>query len=195
MAGSMVFAVEQETTDFNDPSEGQGSAGLVSNTLPIVLIWLQQTMIKGNMQNDAILRSNKSLLRLRKSALHYKLITARPADPVFDISQAQDLFAQFKLSVVRDGTSDLFDFSSPGEVMRSLPGYYLLYFRNADNSRDYAFGFKFTTHAGNYFFDPNAGLFHYPNVDDLLLNLTYLNTTTYYDFLGGQYWYKQFILG
>lgn len=195
MAGSMVFAVDEETADFDRPSGGQGSAGLVSNTLPIVLIWLQQTMIKGNMQNDAILRSNKSLLTLRRSALHYKLITDRPAAPVFDITKAQDLFAQFKLTMVREGASDLFDFSSPGEVMRSLPGYYLLYVRNAENTRDYAFGFKFTTRAGNYFFDPNAGLFHYPYVDDLLLNLTYLNTTTYYDFLGGQYWYKQFILG
>lgn len=195
MAGSMVFAVDRDTADFQDGTAGHGSSGLVSNTLPIVLLWLQQTMIKGNMRNDAILRSNKSLLTLRRSALHYQLITARPADPVFDITQADDLFAQFKLSIVRGGSSDLFDFSSPGEVMCSLPGYYLLYFRNADNTRDYAFGFKFTTRAGNYFFDPNAGLFHYPDINDLLLNLTYLNTTTYYDFLGGQYWYKQFILG
>lgn len=193
MAGSMVFAVDEDTADFGN--KGQASAGLVSNALPIVLLWLQQTMVKGNMQNDAILRSNKSLLTLRRSALHYKLVASRPAAPAFDINQSRDLFAQFMLSMVREGTSDLFDFSSAGEVMCSLPGYYLLYVRTADNSRDYAFGFKFTTRAGNYVFDPNAGLFHYRKVDDLLLNLTYLNTTTYYDFLGGQYWYKQFILG
>jgi len=195
MAGSMVFAVDQDTADYGKAGGGQGSAGLVSNTLPVVLLWLQQTIVKGNMQNDAILRSNKSLIALRRSSLHYKLITERPSKPVFDITREQDLFKQFKLSVVRDGTSDLFDFSSPGEVMCSLPGYYLLYVRSADNSRDYTFGFKFTTHAGNYFFDPNAGLFHYPDINDLLLNLSYLNTTTYYDFIGGQYWYYQFILG
>jgi len=195
MAGNMVFAVNQEVTDFNRQTGNSGTAGLVSNCLPMVLVWLQQTMVRGNMQNDAILRSNKSLITLRQSALHYKLVTDRPADPAFDINKAQDLFKQFKLNEIRKGSSDLFDFSSPGEAMCALPGYYLLYFRNADNTRDHAFGFKFTTHAGNFFFDPNAGLFYYPDVDDLLLNLTYLNTTTYYDFLGGQYWFKQLILG
>lgn len=193
MAGSMVFAVDEDTADLDNGR--QATAGLVSNALPIALLWLQQTMVQGNMQNDAILRSNKPLLILRRSSLHHKLIMERPADPVFDITRAQDLFAQFKLSMVWGGSSDLFDFSSVGEVMCSLPGHYLLYVRNADNTRDYAFGFKFTTRAGNYFFDPNAGLFHYANIDDLLLNLTYLNTTTYYDFLGGQYWFKQVILG
>lgn len=193
MAGNIVFAVDADTADLDNGR--QASARLVSNTLPIVMLWLQQTMVQGNMQNDAILRSNKPLLILRRSSLHHKLIKERPADPVFDITRAQDLFAQFKLSIVWGGSSDLFDFSSVGEVMCSLPGYYLLYVRNADNTRDYAFGCKFTARAGNYFFDPNAGLFHYPNVDDLLLNLTYLNTTTYHDFLGGQYWFKHVILG
>lgn len=195
MAGNIVFAVNQEVADFNRQTGNSGSPGLVSNCLPMVLVWLQQTMVRGNMQNDAILRSNQSLITLRQSALHFKLVTDRPANPVFDISKAQDLFLQFKLNQIREGSSDLFDFSSPGEAMSSLPGYYLLYFRSADNTRDHAFGFKFTTSAGNFFFDPDAGLYHYPEVDDLLLNLTYLNTTTYHDFLGGQYWFKQLILG
>lgn len=195
MAGNRVFAVNQEAADYNHQTGNSGSARIVSNCLPVALIWLQQTMVRGNMQDDAVLRSNKSLITMRQSALHYKLVTERPADPVFNINNAQDFFKQFKLSQVRAGSSDLFDFSSPGEAMCSLQGYYLLYIRSPDNSRDHAFGFKFTTHAGNYFFDPDAGLFHYPDVDDLLLNLTYLNTTTYYDFLGGQYWFKQLILG
>ena len=193
MAGNMVFAVNEDSVDFSNG--WQTSAPLVSNALPIVLLWLQQTMVMGNMRNDAILRSNKPLLRLRRSALHYELIARRPASPSFDINDSDSLFASFKLSTVHGGTGDLFDFSSPGEVMSTLHGHYLMYMRTADNSRDYAFGFKFTRHAGNYFFDPNAGLFHYSKIDDLLLNLTYLNTTTYYDFLGGTFWYRQFILG
>jgi len=195
MAGNRVFAVNQEAADFNRRTGNGGAAGLVSNCLPVVLVWLQQTMVRGNMQNDAILRSNKSLITMRQSALHYKLVTDRPAAPVFDINDAGELFKQFNLTAVREGSSDLFDFSSPGEAMCSLPGYYMMYFRNADNSRDHAFGFKFTSHAGNFFFDPDAGLFHYPELEDLLLNLTYLNTTSYYDFIGGQYWFRQLILG
>jgi len=195
MAGNMVFAVNQEAADFNRQVGNSGTSGLVSNCLPVVMLWLQQTMVHGNMQNDAILRSNKSLITMRQSALHYKLITDRPAAPMFDIGKAKELFLQFKLNELREGSSDLFDFSSPGEVMSSLPGYYLLYIRNADDTQDHAFGFKFTTQSGNYFFDPDAGLYHYPNVDDLLLNLSYLNTTRYYDFIGGQYWFKQLILG
>ncbi len=195
MAGNKVFAVNQEAADFNRQTGNNRSSGLVSNCLPVVLIWLQQTMVRGNMQNDAVLRSNKALVILRQSLLHYKLITERPSAPVFDINQAAELFSQFKLHQIREGCSDLFDFSSPGEAMNALPGYYMLYFRDAKNLRDHAFGFKFTTHSGYFFFDPSAGLYHYPNVDDLLLNLTYLNTTTYHDFLGGQYWFKQLTLG
>lgn len=195
MAGDMVFAVTQDAADFNRRTGNSGSTGLVSNCLPMVLVWLQQTMARGNMQNDAILRSNQKLITLRQSVLHYKLVTDRPADPAFDINQAHELFKQFKLREVRQGFSDLFDFSSPGEAMSVLPGYYLLYVRSADDSRDHAFGFKFTSQAGNFLFDPNAGLYHYPQLDDLLLSLTFLNTTTYYDFIGGQYWFKQFILG
>ena len=78
--------------------------------------------------------------------------------------------------------------------MAELPGHYLLYVKSADASMDYAFGFKFTKHDGNYFFDPNAGLFHYKKLDDLFLSLTYLNTTMYYDFLGGEFTFKQVML-
>ena len=195
MAGNMVFAVNQEAAEFNRKPGNNGTAGLVTNCLPVVLVWLQQTMVRGNMQNDAVLRSNQELITLRQSVLHYKLVTARPAAPSFDFTKAQELFSQFKLTEVRQGSGDLFDFSLPGEAMCALPGYYLLYVRSADNTRDHSFGLKFTSQAGNFFFDPDAGLFHYPKVDDLLLNLTYLNTTTYYDFIGGQYWFKQVILG
>lgn len=193
MAGNMVFAVSEDSVNFDNG--WQTSAPLVSNALPIVLLWLQQTMIKGNWQNDAILRSNKPLLRLRRSVLTQQLRAKRPTAPSFDINDSNELFKQFRLSIVRSASSDLFDFSSPGEAMAELPGHYLLYVKSADESRDYAFGFKFTRDRGNYFFDPNAGLFHYERVSDLLLSLTYLNTTMYYDFLGGQFTFKQFILG
>lgn len=193
MAGSMVFAVNEENVDFDYGR--QHSASLVSDALPVVMLWLQQTMVRGNMQNDAVLRSNQKLITLRRSTLHYKLVTNRPANPSFHFYEADDLFAQFKLKEVRLGSGDLFDFSVTGEAMSALPGYYLLYVRSADNRLDHAFGCKFTSQAGNYFFDPNAGLFHYNKLDDLLLSMTYLNTTSYYDFLGGQYWFKQLILG
>lgn len=193
MAGNMVFAVNEDSINFDNG--WQTSAPLVSNALPIALLWLQQTMFKGNWQNDTILRSSKPLLRLRRSVLQQNLRSKRPTAPSFDINDAGELFSQFRLSLVRDGSGDLFDFSMPGEMMSALPGYYLLYVKMADGTMDYAFGFKFTKHDGHYFFDPNAGLFHYYKLDDLLLSLTYLNTTMYYDFLGGQFWFKQFILG
>ena len=193
MAGNMVFAVSEDSINFDNG--WQTSAPLVSNTLPIVLLWLQQTMIKGDWQNDAILRSNKPLLRLRRSVLTQQLRATRPYAPTFDINASHGLFKQFNLSIVRGDDNDLFDFSSPGEAMAELPGYYLLYIKSADGTQDYAFGFKFTRDRGHYFFDPNAGLFHYAKVNELLLSLTYLNTTMYYDFLGGQFSFRQFILG
>ncbi len=195
MVGNRVFTVNQEAAEFSRQTGNNRSSGLVSNCLPIVLVWLQQTMVRGNMQNDAVLRSNNPLVILRQSILHYKLITERPSAPVFDINQAPELFSQFKLYQVREACNDLFDFSSAGEAMYSLPGYYMLYFRDAKNLCDHAFGFKFTTHSGHFFFDPAVGLYHYSNVEDLLKNLTRLNSTTYHDFMGGQYWFKQFILG
>ena len=51
MAGNLVFAVSDDSINLDDG--WQTSAPLVSNTLPISLLWLQQTMIKGNWQNDA----------------------------------------------------------------------------------------------------------------------------------------------
>ena len=193
MAGNLVFSVSEDSVNFDNG--WQTSAPLVSNTLPIVLLWLQQTMIKGNWQNDAILRSSKPLLRMRRSVLQQHLRAKRPTAPTFDINDSGELFRQFKLSVLREGSSDLFDFSAPGEAMAVLPGHYLLYVQSADGALDYAFGFKFTKHDGNYFFDPNAGLFHYKRLQDLLLSLTYLNTTMYYDFLGGLFTFKQVVLG
>lgn len=193
MAGNMVFAVSEDSINFDNG--WQTSAPLVSNALPIVLLWLQQTMFRGDWQNDTVLRTNKALLRMRRTVLHQSLRAKRPTSPKFDFADSYDLFKQFKLSIVRQESSDLFDFSSPGEAMSALPGHYVLYVKTPDGNHDYAFGFKFTRDKGHYFFDPNAGLFHYQKIDDLLLSLTYLNTTMYYDFLGGQFWFRQVILG
>ncbi|MDH5446200.1 MAG: hypothetical protein OEY52_11645 [Gammaproteobacteria bacterium] len=193
MAGNMVFAVSEDSVNFDNG--WQTSAPIVSNALPIALLWLQQTLRQGNWQNDAILQSSKSLLRLRRSILQQSLRAKRPTAPSFDINDSVELFNQFRLSIVRGGSGDLFDFSAPGEEMLALPGHYLLYIKSANTKQDMAFGFKFTRDKGNYFFDPNAGLFRYTRVEDLLLSLTYLNTTMYYDFLGGQYWFRQVIPG
>lgn len=193
MAGNMVFAVSDEYIDSR--VGGQRTASLINESLPLVMIWLQQTMVRGDMSNDSVLRDNQKLLALRKSVLHHKLVSEQPANPCFNFEKTEDLFSQFKLKMVWQGAGDLFDFRIPGENMCRIQGYYLLYVRTADDTHDHTFGLKFSRQSGNYLFDPNAGLFRYSNVEDLLMNLTHLNTTAYYDFLGGQYWFRQLILG
>ena len=162
-------------------------------TLSTVLMWIKQTMMNGNMVSDEVLRSNAQLIKLRQAAFKFSQTIKYPVASIFESSIPEELFEQFRLTVLRQAEGDLLDFSEAGEVMRAVPGYYLFHIKNADRSNSHNLGLKFTNQGDYYLFDPDLGLYQYKNAAELIYGLC--DIEDYKSFIGGQYWCQQLTLG
>ena len=195
MAGVKVFGMGRDVISVIEPQDvmtGQTNTqkGL---TLSTVLMWIKQTMMNGNMVSDEILRSNAQLIKLRQAAFQFSQTIKYPTASIFESSIPEELFEQFRLTVLRQAEGDLLDFSEAGDAMRAVPGYYLFHIKNADSSNSHSLGLKFTNQGDYYLFDPNSGLFQFQNAAELVSGMD--DMEHYKTFIGGQYWYQQLTLG
>lgn len=101
--------------------------------------------------------------------------------------------AQYTLRSLDFQTGGLISFNEVAGRMRAVPGYYLLSFAKA--GRGHAFGFKFMGNDPSYFFDPNAGLYRFPNADELEMAMLDVDNTAYDAYLGGTFLYWRLALG
>lgn len=196
MFGVRVFDMARTELPLINGAEEMTAPGVsVGICLSAVLMWVKETIVQGDMSNDEILRSNRQVISMRQASFQFNSRVSHCEYLDLKKSVIQDLLGQYKLKVVREGEGDLFDFSEIAECICSLPGYYLIYFKNPQDDKGHAIGFKFVSDGRSYLFDPAEGMYQFQNSNLLLNSMKILNSASFEEYLGGQYWYKQLTLG
>jgi hypothetical protein len=178
-AGSQVRYVKGTTT-VSSLKEGV--------CLSMVLAWIQMTLKDGDMLNSGKLAASMHLITLRQAAFQFNFRANKRAEARFKMNVLQDLFDQYTLKSVQAQSGELISFGEPIDQIRVTPGLYLLYFTGG--GAGHAFGFKFTAPGTCYWFDPNVGLFKWPNSDDLSLQLMNLDNS-YEKYIVGSYVWRR----
>ena len=193
MSAYRVFAVDQKDSGKLAAMRKAATHGVdFGFELATVLLWLRETLVRGDMQTNASLCANRKVIDMRHAIYQYNTRSQHCDYLDFNKVVIHDLLSQFVLREVRAGEGDLFDFADVLEQMQAMPGLYLLYFRNAACNRGYAIGYRFNRGTHSDMFDPAKGLYRFGHDDQHTMRLEHED---YLDFIGGEFWFKQLTLG
>lgn len=196
MSAIRVFDMEEANLSLLNSLEQLSKPGVsMSVCLSAALLWIRETMVQGDMQNDTVLRNNRQVITMRQASFQIDSRINHCDFLDLDREVIEKLLTSYHLRTVNEGHGDLLDFVDTAVQMQAIPGYYLVYFKNPAGDRGHTLGFKFMTDGRSFLFDPADGLYQFRDTPALWLTLLALNAFQYEAYLGGQYWFRQLSLG
>ncbi|MDH5178145.1 MAG: hypothetical protein OEZ39_01905 [Gammaproteobacteria bacterium] len=195
MTATRVFDMERSNLPLLNSLEELARPGVSMGVcLSAAMMWIRETMVRGDMHSDEVICSNRQIITMRQASYQFESRINHCDYLDLNRTAIDRLVEQFHLMTRFEGEGDLLDFAEIAEVLQCLAGYYLLYFKNPQGDRGHAVAFKFTTSGAGFLFDPAEGLFRFRDTPSMSLYLRSMNGIGYEAYMGGQFWFRQLAL-